>query len=125
MEALTAYFTNLIPSVKYKVYSALINQADDGIPTATILENTLGSISFSRTSNGDYLVQSDGLFTAEATFVTIGPLSYQNSQPGFASIELEDGDESSFRLVTTSSNLTNQDNYLVNTALEIRVYIRE
>lgn len=123
MQDLTAYFTNLIPDVKYKVYSALITQSNDGIPTAVVLENTIGSISFSRTNNGDYLVESDDLFVIESTFATIGSPCYKTGQPGFATIELDPNDASKIRILTSNGTI-DQDDYLLSTPLEIRVYNR-
>lgn len=58
-------------SVKYKVYTAILIQTDINAPTPIILENTLGDITWSRATNGQYLATSDGLFTIDKTFPII------------------------------------------------------
>lgn len=59
-------------SIPYKVYRALVTQASTGIPTAVILENTLGAVpTFARSTNGTYSIDITGaLFTANKTFVS-------------------------------------------------------
>lgn len=52
----------------YKVYTALVTQTGTDAPTAIVLENTLGNITFTRTGVGVYHIVSDGLFTIDKTF---------------------------------------------------------
>jgi hypothetical protein len=51
----------------YKVYSALLNQNGTNAPTATVLENTLGDITFAYLADGTYSCNSNGLFTTNKT----------------------------------------------------------
>lgn len=53
----------------YKVYTAILNQTGTSAPVATVLENTLGTITFSRDSDGFYKINSSGLFTSNKTVV--------------------------------------------------------
>ncbi|WP_053004231.1 beta strand repeat-containing protein [Flavobacterium sp. ABG] len=62
----TAAITASMPATK--VYKALISQAGTGAPTVTVLENTLGTVTFGYSSVGGYTVSSAGLFTANKTF---------------------------------------------------------
>jgi hypothetical protein len=54
---------------KHKVYRAILTQAGTAAPVATILENTLGTVGFSRDDVGSYLITSAALFTASKTQV--------------------------------------------------------
>lgn len=57
------------PNPKYKVYSALLSQTGTGNPIATVLENTLGEITFVRTAPGIYEINSSDLFTENKTII--------------------------------------------------------
>ena len=46
----------------YRVYTALLTQSGTNPPVATILENSLGNITFGYTSAGNYTINSLGLF---------------------------------------------------------------
>jgi hypothetical protein len=59
-------------NTKYKVYTALLTQTGVTAPTATVLENTLGDITFTYGSAGYYEVNSANLFTEGKTFTIIG-----------------------------------------------------
>jgi hypothetical protein len=54
----------------YKVYSALISQSGTDAPTAIVLENTIGTITFGYTSAGFYTIISDNLFITDKTWTT-------------------------------------------------------
>ena len=59
----------------YLVYTALLTQSGTDAPVATVLENTIGTVSWSRTSSGSYILTSDGLFTSNKIGVIINRLS--------------------------------------------------
>ena len=46
----------------YKVYTALLTQSGTNAPVATVLENTLGEITFSYENQGIYNIVSSSLF---------------------------------------------------------------
>lgn len=96
----------------YKVYTALLTQSGANPPTAIVLENTLGTITFGYQSSGVYTVNSSGLFTANKTWTN--PTLKDN-----VNLQL-----SMYR--NTSSTLfiidSDGDNGLLETSIEIRVY---
>lgn len=57
--------------LNYKSYVALITQTGTAAPTAIVLENTLGEVTFNYISIGNYEVVTDGLFTGDKTFALI------------------------------------------------------
>lgn len=59
--------------IPYKVYSALLSQAGTSAPTATVLENTIGTIVWTRDSAGRYKGTLEGAFTQNKTSVLLGP----------------------------------------------------
>lgn len=59
-----------IPNPSYRIYKALLSQSGTGDPTAIVFENTLGSISFSRSSAGEFLITGSSLFVTNKTFAS-------------------------------------------------------
>ena len=53
--------------IGYKSYVAIITQTGTSAPTATILKNTLGTVTYGYDTAGMYLIQSAGLFTNNKT----------------------------------------------------------
>lgn len=104
-----------LPKPKFvTVYTALLTQSGTGIPTANVLQNTLGgTIQFTRTSTGIYTITSSGLFTANKTMVLIIP-TLQVFNWAIAS-------ESVINLQTLFSG-SPSDDMLENTPIEIRIY---
>ena len=96
----------------YKVYSALISQSGTDAPTAIVLENTLGTITFTYNNIGKYNILSTGLFIADKTW-TIPTVD--NLTPLPISI---------FRANTNNLylNVESGNDGLYNTSIEIRVY---
>jgi hypothetical protein len=108
------------PVSKYKVYTALLTQSGTGIPVATVLENTLGSISFSYEGIGLYKVLSSGLFISNKTAVFI---TSQGIGAGFgvvSSVSLTGATEMLLTTQTASSGPINGN--LNKSTFEIRVY---
>lgn len=63
-------FRNYQPYLRgYKVYKAIITQAGGSAPTATVLENTIGSVTWSRISDGLYRLNLTGAFPQAKTLV--------------------------------------------------------
>jgi hypothetical protein len=60
---------------KYKVYTALLTQSGTDAPVATVLENTLGDISFEGIDyiNGVFNLKSNGLFIENKTVFFLAP----------------------------------------------------
>ena len=104
----------------YKVYTALLNQGGETAPTAIVLENTLGPITFGYNDEGWYSVLSSNLFTFEKTAIFISPLN--NGGSNGVSVINEAGSSEFYieTLLLVSSARSN--GLLFNTAIEIRVY---
>lgn len=91
---------------------------NNGAPTVTVLENTIGNIWFEYDNVGQYFVNSDGLFTTDKTFISI--VAGSSSRP----------DVLVTYITNTTSNIilhsvrldTPVNDLLLNASLEIRVY---
>lgn len=55
----------------YKVYTALLSQSGTDAPVATVLENTIGTITWLRDGVGSYYASSAALFTASKTYTNV------------------------------------------------------
>lgn len=60
-----------IATVNYKVYTALLTQTGTAAPVATVLENTIGNIVWTRASVGVYLATLSGAFNPSKTILFI------------------------------------------------------
>lgn len=58
---------NKLNNPSYKVYTALLTQTGTDAPVATILENTLGNIVWTRINPGQYMGTLAGAFTTNKT----------------------------------------------------------
>lgn len=106
-------------SSSYKVYTALITQSGvGGDPTVEILENTIGNIVWIYSSVGVYKGVLIGKFTNNKTWVSISPViiapTLDTATPELDGIFRQDSD--------TIVILTKDDDKLLNTSIEIRVY---
>ena len=109
----TSWGDNLLGELQYNAAA----------PTAIVLENTLGNISFIFSSDGDYVVNSDNLFVSQKTFGIIGT-GFENIANnnvtglvyvGTTQLFLQTG------LISTVPVVLAND-ILLNTPIEIRVY---
>ncbi len=96
-------------------YKALIAQTGTSAPTVTILENTLGTVTYGYTSAGVYTANSSGLFTTNKTYVSIPP-AYGNGN-----IQAIKTNSTNIIDIRTSNGLTPTDGILANNIL-IEVY---
>jgi len=71
--------------VPYKSYVALVSQNANNAPTATVLENTIGPVTWAYIGLGNYQIQLLGAFPASKTFC---PIVVVSSAPEFAMILL-------------------------------------
>ena len=102
----------------YKVYAALITQSGTSAPTVTVLENTIGTIVWTRTAAGNYSGTLTGAFTASKTFSQL-TLSLTDPQ-AIGYTKRNSGDVVVVR--TYDSSTVGKDSTLVDASLEIRVY---
>ena len=119
LNAATKQYVDAVAARPYKVYTALYSQSNTSNPTVVILENTLGTVTFTRSSNGVYLVNSSGLFTADKTFVIMGAGINANYTNAITLIN-----SSTFYIITkVSSTQDDADSANTKVAFEIRVYL--
>lgn len=114
----------------YKVYTALLTQSitippGTNPPTATVLENTLGEITYSYIAPGFYKIISSGLFTVGKTFVMIGKANTNTNNfdgiPNIGYYELTVNEIS----ISSSNSADNQgvtNGLIADLPIEIRVY---
>lgn len=91
-----------------------------GAPVVTVLENTIGDIWFTYLDVGQYVVNCDGLFTADKTTVSINTLPLGRGDGSVASIVYQGN--SSLQIETGTLASIGIDGTLFNTPIEIRVY---
>lgn len=109
----------------YKVYTALLNQIGSNPPIATVLENTIGDISFTYISTGTYGINSADLFTLNKTMVAT--VTFSSGTGMFAQVvncinSAIDSTKSLLVIKTNSAGFGQVDDKLLNTPIEIRVY---
>jgi hypothetical protein len=99
----------------YKVYVALLTQSGTNPPTAIVLENTLGAITFAYDGTGYYYINSSSLFTSNKTGILFG-----NTNAGYVKIYSNTTSQLVIEVFDNSGIYT--DYGLLNTIIEIRVY---
>ena len=113
------------PSADYLVYTALVTQTGTGsTPSATILQNTLGEITWSYTSPGVYAMSSDAAFVAGKTYLN-NQVFHVNTdlQSAYLAI-LQRVDENTISLANAFfMGEGGVDSILLNHSLEVRVYL--
>jgi len=103
----------------YKVYTALLTQTGTDAPVATVVENTIGDIVWTRNADGEYTGTLTNAFTIDKTlcFITV------TSGGGFDNAQIVQGPgQSDFVLIITYNNGVLTDELLSMTPFEIRVY---
>lgn len=100
----------------YKSYVALLEQNNTNIPTAIVLENTLGGpITFTYNGVGNYDIKSNGLFTLGKTGILHG------NQADTATLTYVT-DINTINLTTVITTTVPANDMLFNLLIEIRVY---
>jgi hypothetical protein len=105
----------------YKVYTALLTQSGEDAPVATVLENTLGDITFSYEESGWYNVISEGLFIENKTFSVV----QNTTQETFGYQTLKRIDNNLLKLNSIGSSEESDvliDSIIDSSSIEIRVY---
>ena len=110
----------------YKVYTALISQADEDDPEVIVLENTIGEIEWSRRNTGNYSAELVDAFTVDKTAFFISGLDGGSGNgggsplgPGTSIVFISENRVDLF-VVDPSGN--SADSSLVKYPIEIRVY---
>lgn len=108
-----------------KRYTVLLTQAGTSAPVATIIENTIGAITLSRNSIGEYYLTSTGLFIKSKTFLPApGNSSTQPTASSYISLFWIDINTVEV-LTQTSDGLGNfnlSDDIMDDVSIEIRLY---
>lgn len=103
----------------YKTYVALLTQSGTNAPVATVLENTLGNIVWTRVSDGEYNGTLNSTFTPNKTYYSITMTSGGGLDSGQFVHSIAQSDYVS---IATWSNNILSDGLLSDTPIEIRVY---
>jgi hypothetical protein len=100
---------------KYNIYTALLSQDATDAPTAIVLENTIGTVTYGYVSAGNYTINCTNCFTVDKTIGFGGNAEFGNN--GMAElVNVSWVNASQLRLEQTSNNV------LVKGSIEIRVY---
>lgn len=111
--------TVTVPTLPYT--SSLELSVNYGAPVATVLENTIGDITFAFAGDGQYDINSNNLFTDKKTFILVGSTGddiYSQTMIG-ACARINNNQ---LRLVSSLLDNSFSNNMFVNTSIEIRVY---
>jgi hypothetical protein len=100
-----------------KLYRAVLTQTGTGAPSATVLDNTLGPVVWTRTSVGRYLGTLAGSFPSGKTVLLVGAA---HDASILATARRDDGDN--VRVATTVVDGTSVDDELSETVVEILIY---
>jgi len=108
-----------ITKTTYRVYTALLTQSGTASPTAIVLENTIGNITWSRVDTGDYNATLNGAFILNKTFTSITPVLNND----YNTINISSNDSiDTINIQVFDRNTYPVDDVLSNTPIEIRVY---
>lgn len=105
----------------YRCYVALLTQTGSNAPVATVLENTIGTITWSRNSDGSYTATRTGAFTANKTMAQLGYLDDQLAS-GIVSVVQPITSTDGITISTGQVGGSGIDGLLYKTFFEIRVY---
>jgi hypothetical protein len=98
-----------------KIYRALLNQTGTNAPVATVMENTIGAIVWTRVTNGEYRGTLSGAFTSAKTHALI-----VSGEDSIAYVEYTTNILTIITQVCDTLALT--DSLLKNSAIQILVY---
>ena len=109
----------------YKVYTAFLNQTGTNIPVATVFENTIGTITWSRNFEGDYMATLTGqnIFTINKTLCLPDRTMIGHGQPSsqFWTTHTDRFSDTQIRLFTLKDYVST-DGLISNLFVEFRVY---
>jgi lysophospholipase L1-like esterase len=113
--ATTAFVQGIRP---YKVYTALMSQTGTSAPTVKILENTIGSIVWTRINIGEYNGTLTSAFTADKSIVDLTSANQSTHLSGGASAS------TNFVAIFSQALVTGvlTDGVMLDSYVEIRVY---
>ena len=118
------FAAQIAPEPTYKVYTALLTQAGIDPPVATVLENTIGNITWTYLSTGSYAGNLISAFPLNKTYFSVNNRFSDDGGASAYDAFLYRGNDDFFAL-TLWSNGTPSDNLIWSGApisIEIRVY---
>lgn len=118
------FAAQIAPEPAYKVYTALLTQAGIDPPVATVLENTIGNITWTYLSTGSYAGNLISAFPLNKTYFSVNNRFSDDGGASAYDAFLYRGNDDFFAL-TLWSNGTPSDNLIWSGApisIEIRVY---
>jgi len=105
----------------YRVYTALLTQAEDDAPVATVIENTLsGAVVWTRASEGVYEGTLVDEFTDGKTVCNILQKNTTNNMTDI--VQTYRASVDAVHVLTLTDATTAKDELLTGTVIEIRVY---
>lgn len=104
-----------VTGATYKKYKAVLTQSGTNAPEAIVLDNSLGTLTWSYVGVGSYKVTCSGLFTLGKVFVLHG-----NQADLQTSYQIADANEIQF--YTFSDIATPSNNMIFNLGILIEVY---
>jgi hypothetical protein len=104
-----------------QTYVALLTQSGTAAPTAVVLADNIGDITWSRISAGEYLGRPTTPFNSLNTFVIIGNVEHDYLASAYVN---SDGDivVSTCRTTGGGGGHSHQDDKLLNSPIEVRIY---
>jgi hypothetical protein len=115
---LTDYISSHSTTPAYSVYTALLNQSGSTSPVATVLDNSIGAITYSRIGIGEYVLSYSGFTNANKIFC-IATNNLANGNGDFTTSLGWMNTGHLYMAVYSQSDLTDDWNYL---QAEIRIY---
>jgi hypothetical protein len=103
----------------YKSYTALLTQSGTSAPVASVLENTIGTVSYSYVGVGEYNINSSELFTVDKTLIFLGPGRYTT---GVTILGTTIGGTSSITIYSRNTSNIGVNGLISSVPVEIRVY---
>ena len=93
---------------------------NEGAPVVTVLENTIGNVWFTYSDAGDYLINSNSLFTTSKSIIFISANTADSYSAG-ETVKTRLYDMDTMGILSFAGGFQS-DNILFNTPIEIRVY---
>ena len=106
----------------YRSYTALLTQVGTDPPTAIVLENNLGAVTYNYEGIGEYIITSSSLFTINKTVVFITSNGNGNYESNVVVRQYEDNTKFDILCYDLLNNNTISNGILNKTSIEIRVY---
>lgn len=113
---------NLIGSLTKKIYKANLTQSGTNAPAATIFENTIGNIVWTRTGIGTYRGTLTGAFSLTRTWCEIAESAFNNGVNYGTYIDVSTVDYVLVQTIDQNTAGAPLDDQLYNTSVLIEVY---